>query len=188
MKCWEGSFISAENLVTIPSSISFHPNPRGSIYWGRSQILPVARKTHDNTFPKITPQSRNTFEGLQVPNFCGFICWAWCQVLTIRRKAHTLYIMPVTFQSCKAFRGFHFPNLHGTILWTWCDEIEEELKPTLTLARNAANEFSELFLEKNIARYRELIKQKYAIKEKIKEEVPLKIESIPNDKAVSRDF
>ena len=53
------------------------------------------------------------------------------------------------------------------------DETERELKPDLTLARSVANEFSELFLEKNRARYKEL-KQKFANREKEMAKVPLK--------------
>ena len=40
---------------------------------------------------------------------------------------------------------------------------ETELKPNLTLARSAANEFSELFLEKNRASYKELLNKSFLL-------------------------
>ena len=71
------------------------------------------------------------------------------------------------------------------------DETEGELSPNLTLARRAANQFSELILGKNIARYEEVLEPEMIhisqtnprdnIKEKVKDEVSLETRIIPSN-------
>ena len=77
------------------------------------------------------------------------------------------------------------------------DETEGELKPNLTLARSAANQFSELFLGKNVVKNKELLKPDLIltsltdlqdnIKEKAKGKVPLKPGVNPSNQAVPGD-